>query len=171
MGLTDVPALDYAHLPPFWQWVLLIGAILTALAILYGFGRRLWKALGVIARLTAAAPALMDLPQFMITTAHTLADQDEKIKEIHHEVQFNNGSSVKDAVTRVETVLTENTKKLSTQIAAQRRIEKGVKGLYDRVDQNEADAAVDRKNIAAAQKELEDTRPVVKRRTYKPKEQ
>lgn len=159
--------LDYSKLPEFWQWVLLVGAILTALAILYGFGRRLWKALGVIARLTAAAPALMDLPQFMITTAHTLAAQDRQIEEIHHEVQFNNGSSVKDAVTRVESVLTQNTKKLTTQLAAQRRIEKGVKGLYTRVDANEKAATVDRASIAAAQKELEDTRPT---RTTKPKE-
>lgn len=42
-----------------------------------------------------------------------LPDVIEKVDEIHHEVHFNNGSSVKDAVIRIEV---------------------GVKGLHKRVD-------------------------------------
>jgi hypothetical protein len=43
----------------------------------------------------------------------TLAEQNVKIAEIHHEVNYNNGSSVKDAVARVEA---------------------GVEGLYGEID-------------------------------------
>jgi uncharacterized coiled-coil protein SlyX len=46
--------------------------------------------------------ALADLPAFIERTDHTLDEQNVKIGEIHHEVQYNNGSSVKDAIARVE---------------------------------------------------------------------
>ena len=46
--------------------------------------------------------AARDLPEFMERTTTTLAEQSDQIKDIHHEVHFNNGSSVKDAVVRVE---------------------------------------------------------------------
>lgn len=158
--------LDFSKLPEIWQWILAVAAIVSALLVLGGAVRIGWKALTALTKLVAAAPALMDLPQFMKTTAYTLAEQDTKIEEIHHEVQFNNGSSVKDAVTRVEaavTVLSDtvgaNTTKLTSSLANQRRIERGVKGLYTRVDANEKAATEDRANIAATQKELEDTRP------------
>ena len=38
----------------------------------------------------------------MADTTATLKSQDEKIAEIHHEVQYNNGTSVKDSIERIE---------------------------------------------------------------------
>ena len=67
----------------------------------------------------------------MITTAATLAGQDRQIAEIHHEVKYNNGSSVKDAVGRVE---------------------RGVAGIYDRLD---AADVISRK----LREDLEQTKP------------
>ena len=46
--------------------------------------------------------AVQGLPDFIDRTDRTLAAQNKQIADIHHEVHFNNGSSVKDAVTRVE---------------------------------------------------------------------
>jgi len=46
--------------------------------------------------------ALTTLPEFMADTTATLKSQDEKIAEIHHEVQYNNGTSVKDSIERIE---------------------------------------------------------------------
>lgn len=63
--------------------------------------------------LVALIDSLAVLPKFMTDTTATLKAQDVKIAEIHHEVNYNNGSSVKDAISRVEL---------------------GVKGLYDRAD-------------------------------------
>jgi hypothetical protein len=62
--------------------------------------------------------SVKDLPDFIERTDKTLEAQDTKIGEIHHEVHYNNGSSVKDAVHRVET---------------------GVSGLYDVVAEVRAD--------------------------------
>lgn len=95
--------------------------------------------------LIALVDALGKLPGFI--------DRTEKaIGEIHHEVHYNNGSSVKDAVDRVE---------------------RGVKGLYDRLDKTEAaDAAqstLARENSNRILK-LEQTRPP-RRLPQKPKEQ
>jgi hypothetical protein len=135
-------------LPGWVQWVIAIGAIATALGSIILLFRKLWPALTLFVR---TVNALGDLPQFMSTTAHTLADQDQKIEEIHHEVQFNNGSSVKDAITRMETTVSANTKRLQTMQGNQRRIERGVKGLYTREE-------IDAKN-AAFSDELERTRP------------
>ena len=54
--------------------------------------------------------AVQDLPAFIDRTDKTLkaqnktlGEQSKQIGDIHHEVHFNNGSSVKDAVIRVET--------------------------------------------------------------------
>ncbi|MGW9587511.1 hypothetical protein [Microbacterium sp. NPDC055455] len=68
--------------------------------------------------------SVKELPEFIARTDATLAGQDTKIAEIHHEVHYNNGSSVKDAVRRVET---------------------GVAGLYGEIAElKEADAALRR---------------------------
>lgn len=71
--------------------------------------------LGIIAFLVKGWPkirafvqlidALSVLPAFMVNTTATLESQDEKIAEIHHEVNYNNGSSVKDAIKRIEVAL------------------------------------------------------------------
>lgn len=70
----------------------------------------------------------------------TLTAQTAKLLEIHHETHENNGSSIKDSVHRVENSLD--------------RVERGVKGLYDRMD--------------AAELEIERTRPPMSTRRRKP---
>lgn len=50
---------------------------------------------------------LQSLPAFMERTDQELKSQTEKISEIHHEVNYNNGGSVKDAVSRLDANVTE----------------------------------------------------------------
>lgn len=49
--------------------------------------------------------AVQDLPAFIDRTDKTLEKQNGQIADIHHEVHYNNGSSVKDGIQRVETGL------------------------------------------------------------------
>lgn len=172
-----MPSLEFTGLPVPLQWVVGATLLLVFLGALFVLVRRAWRALSVVIRIGDALPALVKLPAFMDRTDATLEAQNAKIDEIHHEVNYNNGSSVKDAIARVETTTSTlaktvrgNTTKLTTMQRNQGRIEKGVKGLYDRVDANEKTAAEDRANIAAAQKELEDTRPAPRRRATTTKE-
>lgn len=72
--------------------------------------------------------SLAALPQFMVDTTKTLASQDAKIADIHHEVRYNNGSSVKDGLARVE---------------------KGVQGIYGRLDAADKDRAELREDLEA----------------------
>ncbi|TIH34984.1 hypothetical protein [Subtercola vilae] len=85
----------------------------VAITVLGVIAYRVWP---VIKRLVSTLTALEKLPDFMdkqesfrqntTATLHkqdeSLASQDVKIQEIHHEVNYNNGTSVKDAVERVE---------------------------------------------------------------------
>lgn len=146
--------IDYSRLPEWAQWVLLIGAILTALGVIVVTVRKAWPAFVVfvrtLARFVSTMNALADLPQFMITTAATLQAQDagaierdKKIEEIHHEVHYNNGSSVKDAI---------------------KRVEDGVAGLYTKP---EIDAKT--KVLSEEIKKTRPRQPVPRRRNYKPK--
>ena len=69
----------------------------------------------------AGLPAFIDRTDaHLAEQSETLAAQDVKIESIHHEVHYNNGSSVKDAQKRTE--------------EAVERIELGVKGFYDEMD-------------------------------------
>jgi len=140
---------DYTNAPIWLQIVIALGVVVGFLiAVIRGIPP-VWR---FVSQSVKTINSLTDLPQFMVTTAATLHDQDVKIDEIHHEVNYNNGSSVKDAMNRAEEAIA--------------RVEIGVKGLYDRADA--ADAA-----DAAMRKELEDTRPhtTVRKRPQKPKEQ
>jgi len=99
------------------QVAIVILALWVVVRLLVKFFPWLKKALKLI-------DALGQLPAFIDRT-------DARIAEIHHEVNYNNGSSVKDAVSRVEI---------------------GVKGLYERVDElTDSDTAI--------RKELENTKP------------
>jgi hypothetical protein len=149
-----MPSSSYASLPGWLQIVLILGAVAVALVGIFALFRKAWTAMSlVITRINS----LDDLPRFMVTTAATLEAQDKQmtanastlaaqdllIEDIHHEVKFNNGSSVKDAIQRVEF---------------------GVKGIYARLDS----ADRDRDNL---RHDLEVTRPVpIRKRTTKPKE-
>ena len=51
--------------------------------------------------------ALVKLPGFIAKTDKFMDETAKSVKDIHHEVQFNNGSSVKDAVQRIENKVLE----------------------------------------------------------------
>lgn len=103
----------WAESVSLWQalgWTAGFGAFLAAARL---FVRKGWPALKRFAHavLTFArvVDAVQGLPEFIVRTDAvlqaqntTLGEQSEQIADIHHEVHFNNGSSVKDAVTRVE---------------------------------------------------------------------
>jgi hypothetical protein len=153
--------IDYAALPVWLQSVLVFGAIAVAVVAIIALFVKIW---GMVNIFVGTVKSLNDLPQFMVTTAATLEAQDEQlaanaktldttaatinaqdlqISEIHHEVHYNNGSSVKDAI---------------------RRVEDGVAGIYGRLDGADKDRA-------DLRHDLEVTRPKpIRTRTTKPKE-
>ena len=78
-------------------WFIAIGALITVIV-------KLWPAL---THLVTIVNSVTGLPVFIARTDETLLDQDVKIEAIHHEVQYNNGTSVKDSQARTERVITE----------------------------------------------------------------
>jgi len=106
--LADTSALQLVF------WVVAIFALIAVFV-------KLWPALS---QFVTIMNAVTGLPQFIERT-------DQRIDEIHHEVHYNDGSSAKDAI---------------------KRVEEGVAGLYAKVDElTEADASI--------REELEHTRP------------
>ena len=94
-----------------------IGAIIAGLYVSTRFLVRFWPWLK---KVIAFVEALGKLPVFMSETnktmaeqSKTMAEQSRRLADIHHEVHYNNGTSVKDAMDRVEL---------------------GVKGIYHRLD-------------------------------------
>lgn len=85
----------------FWQSISVVQAVVWVLGILavIGFFVKAWPKIRAFVKVIDALTAL---PAFMDDTTETLKSQDEKIAEIHHEVQYNNGSSVKDSIERIE---------------------------------------------------------------------
>lgn len=126
-----MPSLNFGDAPIWLQWLLAVAAVL---AFIGGGVRAIPPAWRFVTRFVTTVNDLGELPtelaelrKFRTETAVTLAQQntilakqDAKIAEIHHEVNFNNGSSVKDAAVRTE--------------RAVKRVEEGVKGLYDEID-------------------------------------
>lgn len=78
----------------FWQSVSVFQAAAWVIGILaiIAFFVKGWPKIRAFVRLV---DALGELPQFMVDTK-------TKIDDIHHEVHYNNGSSVKDAIARLE---------------------------------------------------------------------
>lgn len=108
-----------------WQSLATISIAIVALFVVTRFLIKFWPWLK---KVIALFDALGQLPAFIQRTDNAIAD-------IHHEVKYNNGSSVKDAVGRVEI---------------------GVRALHAKVDEQKATLeAAD----AALRRELEDTRP------------
>ena len=119
----------------FWDSISvlqLVGWIVGIIAVLV-FAYKAWPVLRAFVRLVEN---LQSLPTFMNDTTATLKAQDAQIGDIHHEVKYNNGSSVKDAI---------------------RRVESGVKGIYARLDS----ADQDREDL---RHDLEDTQPPPRKR-------
>lgn len=85
----------------FWQSISVFQAVAWLIGILavIGFFVKGWPKIRAFVRLV---DALGTLPQFMADTTETLKEQNAKIAEIHHEVQYNNGTSVKDSIGRIE---------------------------------------------------------------------
>lgn len=136
----------------FWDTVSVlqvVGWILGGLGII-AFVVKGWP---TFRRFIAFVDALLSLPAFIARTDETLEVHTEKIQEIHHEVNYNNGSSVKDAVARVEKRVSE--------------IDEGVASLHKKVDSQKV--ALDKADDDLRH-ELEKTRPPRKPRTPKPKE-
>jgi hypothetical protein len=144
-----MPSLDFSQAPPWLQWLLAVAAVV---GFIVGAIRGIPPAWKFVTRFVGTVNNLAELPvelaamrTFREETKLTLADQnvtlaqqnttlagqDKKIAEIHHETHFNNGSSIKDATVRIE---------------------KGVAGLYTKIESLEqADADMRR--------DFEDTQP------------
>lgn len=134
-----MPDFDWTHFGQIngWQTIATIAVIVIALFLIARFLMRFWPWLK---KVIALGDALAQLPAFIDRTDVAIAD-------IHHEVKYNNGSSVKDAIRRVET---------------------GVASLHKKVDEQKA-------TLEAADEEirhnLERTKPPARKRaTPKPKE-
>ena len=89
--LADTSALQLVF------WFIAIGALITVIV-------KLWPAL---TQLVTIVNSVTGLPSFIARTDATLLSQDVKIEAIHHEVNYNNGTSVKDSQARTEQVITE----------------------------------------------------------------
>lgn len=119
-----MPSLNFDAAPVWLQWVI---AVVVIVGFIAGCLKGIPPAWRFLTGFVTTVNALNELPKelkelraFRKDTTETLDDQNTKIDEIHHEVHFNDGSSVKDATFRIEL---------------------GVKGLYDQVDElKQADA-------------------------------
>ena len=127
--------------------VILIGAFIVALV--FFIKNKGWRTAKAMAKgiLYAAEilEAVQDSPDFQKRI-------EAKVNEIHHETHTNDGSSIKDAVGRVEKTA--------------ERLEEGVAGLHGRLDPVEADLALVKEAVAQLQSadeeiraELEQTQP------------
>lgn len=92
--------------PQLIFWVIAVFALV-------GFLVKMWPAFKNTVEVVDALRQLPSLVTGMATTTTALEKLNTQIAEIHHEVHFNNGSSVKDAT---------------------KRIEDGVAGIYKRID-------------------------------------
>lgn len=97
-----MPSIDYSNAPAWLQWALAIAGLLTLVIAVIQFIRKGWP---VLTRFVATINALSDLPEYITESKRVLAEQNDSLAAIKHEVEYNNGSSVKDAIARVETVL------------------------------------------------------------------
>ena len=107
-----------------WDASLWVAGLIAAGVGVWAFARKAWPALRAFARavlaLAQVIESLRGLPAFIARTdaalaeqRETLAAQDARIGEIHHELHPNSGTSMNDAL---------------------RRVEEGVAGLYTAVD-------------------------------------
>jgi hypothetical protein len=151
-----MPSLNFGDAPVWLQWVIMILAVTAFIA---GAIRAIPPAWRFVTRFVTTVNELADLPTELgelrkfrsdtsVTLAQqntTLATQNQKIAEIHHEVHFNNGSSVKDATVRTE--------------EAVERVEMGVKGLYGEVDGVKAQLVELHETDADMRRDFENTHP------------
>lgn len=107
------------------EWVKAILGDMTAIQLIFwvvaifaliGLTVKLWPAIRHTVEVVEAFRKLPEFVETVKTTRDSLDDAKKQISEIHHEVHYNNGTSVKDAT---------------------RRIEMGVKGLYEKIESTE----------------------------------
>jgi len=99
----------------FWETVsvaeaaLWVGGIGVALAFIVKTWPFIRKFFNIVDALTALPEYMTATRAFMDTTDEKLDKQYQDITDIRHEVQYNNGSSVKDAVSRIENAVQDLT--------------------------------------------------------------
>lgn len=113
---------------PTLQFIVNVGAACTALAAIIGLPIAFVKGWPLLKRAVAIGGALEKLPEMALeisaltigqrTQGETLAHQNDQLAIIKHEVEFNNGSSVKDAVVRTENATKVLTEKLDAHLSA-----------------------------------------------------
>lgn len=109
------------------QLIINIGAVAIAITAVIGVPLAIVKFWPLLKRAVTIGESLEKLPEMAqeLTAltigqrdqAETLLHQNEQLATIKHEVEFNNGSSVKDAVIRTEKVANEVAEKLSAHLA------------------------------------------------------
>ena len=101
--------IEWAESVNLWGILLIAAGVVTFITGAVLFFRKGWPWLKAFALAVINTAQIIDsvkeLPQFIARTDATLAAQDKKIGEIHHEVHYNNGSSVKDSQARTESVI------------------------------------------------------------------
>lgn len=113
---------------PTLQLIVNVGAAATAIAAIIGLPVAFVKGWPLLKRAVAIGGALEKLPEMSLELsaltigqreqAETLIHQNEQLAIIKHEVEFNNGSSVKDAVVRTEKVANAVAEQLSAHLAS-----------------------------------------------------
>jgi hypothetical protein len=109
--VPSLPEADFTWLAEISLWQ--VAVVIVAIYIIFRLLIKFWPWLRKVMALTQA---LVDLPGFIVRTDKTLDEQNKKIDEIHHEVHFNDGSSMKDAVVLVQ----KEVALLSKPVAARR---------------------------------------------------
>lgn len=108
--LADTSALQLVF------WIVAIGALIAVLV-------KLWPAL---TQFVTIMNAVTGLPEFIART-------NTSVDEIHHEVHYNDGTSAKDAI---------------------KRVEDGVAGLYDKVEGLASDLADAKTTLSASDAQI-----------------
>lgn len=116
-------------------WDAILGFIF-GVGVFWFIKKRGWRWVIAFARAILATAEVIDnvreLPEFIKRTDAALGNHSEQLTSIYHETHNNDGSSIKDAVDRVEI----GVKGLYTQTDT---LQSGVEGLHGRMDAVEAD--------------------------------
>lgn len=107
-----------------WQSVLTIAVIIIAIFIIARFLMRFWPWLRKVISFTDAGTRIVGMADVIDQLPAFIDRTDKAIEEIRHEVAFNNGSSVKDAIARVETGVSGLHKKYDELTAADLKLSK-----------------------------------------------
>lgn len=91
--------------------------LVFAIGVVWFIKKRGWRWLISFARAILATAEVIDnvkdLPEFIKRTDEWREQQTKQIADIHHEVHYNDGSSVKDGVRRIEKAVAETGTRIS----------------------------------------------------------